>query len=84
MEESRVAILGIIIDDINSAEAINGLLHDYNDYMVGRIGIPYRKKDINIICVVIDAPQNTISTLSGKIGRLPGVNCKVTYSDTKE
>ncbi|MBQ6621723.1 MAG: iron-only hydrogenase system regulator [Mogibacterium sp.] len=80
MEETRVAILGIIAEDNTSAEQLNALLHDYSRFIVGRFGIPYRERKINIICVVVDAPQDTISTLSGKIGKLSGVNCKVTYS----
>lgn len=80
MEETRVAILGIIISDRDCVEAINGLLHDTNQYIIGRMGIPYREKEISIICVVLDAPQDVISSLSGKIGRLSGANCKVTYS----
>lgn len=80
MEENRVAILGIIISDTDCAESVSALLHSCNQYIVGRMGIPYHRKNINIICVVMDAPQSVISNLSGKIGRLNGVNCKVTYS----
>lgn len=80
MEETRVAILGIIIEDNSEVESINSLLHDASQYIVGRMGIPYREKGIYIISVVVDAPQDVISTLSGRIGRLAGVNCKVTYS----
>jgi putative iron-only hydrogenase system regulator len=81
MEETRVAIIGIIISDMACVEAINMLLHESNQYIVGRMGIPYRAKDISVICVVLDAPQDVISTLSGKLGRLSGANCKVTYSN---
>lgn len=81
MEETRVAIIGIIISDTECVEAINTLLHENNKYIVGRMGIPYRAKDISVICVVLDAPQDVISTLSGRIGRLSGANCKVTYSN---
>lgn len=80
MEETRVAILGIIIEDNSEVEKINELLHDNSQFIVGRLGIPYREKGIYIISVVLDATQDAISTLSGKIGRLSGVNCKVTYS----
>lgn len=80
MEETRVAILGIIIEDNSEVESINSLLHDASKYIIGRMGIPYRDKGIYIISVVVDAPQDVISTLSGRIGRLAGVNCKVTYS----
>ena len=78
--DNRVAIIGIIAENTASAEQINDLLHQYSQYIVGRMGIPYREKKINIISVIIDAPQDDISSLSGKIGRLPDVSCKVTYS----
>ena len=78
--DNRVAIIGIIAENTDSAEQINDLLHQYSQYIVGRMGIPYREKKINIISVIIDAPQDDISSLSGKIGRLPDVICKVTYS----
>lgn len=80
MEETRVAILGIIIEDNTEVEKINALLHESSEYIIGRMGLPYKAKGINIISVVVDAPQDVISTLSGRIGRLNGVNCKVTYS----
>lgn len=80
MEETRVAILGIIISDAECVEDINALLHETNKYIIGRMGIPYRMREISIICVVLDAPQDVISRLSGRIGRLSGANCKVTYS----
>ena len=79
--ESRIAILGIIIHDLKSAEEINRILHDYNEYIVGRMGIPYREREVNIISIAIDAPQDIISTLSGKIGRLESVTCKTVYSN---
>lgn len=80
MENSRVAILGIIISDMDSVEPVNALLHENSPYIIGRMGLPYRKKGINIISIVMDAPQQIISTLSGRIGRLNGISCKVTYS----
>ena len=79
-EENRIALLGIVVEDISSSEAINQLLHECGDFIVGRMGIPYRKKGISIISVVLDAPQNITSDLSGKLGMLPGVNVKTIYA----
>ena len=78
--ESRVAVIGIIIENPDSVEKVNSLLHDYSPYILGRMGIPYRERGINIISIAIDAPQDIISTLSGKIGRLDGVSAKTAYS----
>jgi putative iron-only hydrogenase system regulator len=78
--ESRVALIGIIIENRDSAEQINGLLHQYADYIIGRMGVPYPKRGISIISVCIDAPGDVISSLSGKLGMLPGVNSKTIYS----
>lgn len=84
--ETRVAIIGIIVQDENSVELLNSLLHEYGKYIVGRMGIPYRLKGINIISIAMDAPQDIISALSGKIGRLNGISAKTAYSNviTKE
>lgn len=79
--ETRVAVLGIIVEDTNSTEELNSLLHDYGQYIIGRMGIPYREKNINIISIAIDAPQDTISTLTGKIGKINGVSVKTAYSN---
>lgn len=79
--ENRVAIIGIIVEDPASVESLNSLLHDYGRYIIGRMGIPYREKNINIISIAIDAPQDIISALSGKIGKLPGVSTKTAYSN---
>ncbi len=80
MPETRIALLGIILEDLASVEALNALLHQYGAYIVGRMGIPYRPKQVNIISVVMDAPNDVISSLSGKVGMLPGVNIKTIYS----
>ena len=77
---TRVAIIGIIVEDPESVDKLNELLHEYRLYIIGRMGIPYREKNINIISIVIDAPQDTISSLSGKIGALPGISAKTAYS----
>ena len=76
MEETRVAQLGILVEDPDSVEALNALLHQYKDYIIGRMGLPYREKQVNIISIVLDAPQDAISTLAGKVVMLPGVSCK--------
>ena len=78
--ETRVAVISIIIENPDSVQAMNELLHQYSGYIIGRMGIPYRAKGINIISVAVDAPQDQISALSGKIGRLPGVSAKAAYS----
>ncbi len=78
--ETRVAVMSIIVEKSDTVEELNSLLHEYGEYIVGRMGIPYRKRGINIISVAIDAPQNTISALSGRIGRLEGVSVKTAYS----
>ena len=77
--ETRVAVMGIIIEDTDSVEALNALLHDYGCYIIGRMGIPYREKNINIVSIAIDAPQDVISAFSGKIGKLPGISVKTAY-----
>ena len=78
--ETRVALLSIIVDNPDSVEPLNDLLHDYRLHIIGRMGLPYREKDMCIICVAMDAPQDIISALSGKIGRLEGVSAKTVYS----
>lgn len=78
--ETRVAVISIIIENPDSVQVMNELLHQYSSYIIGRMGIPYRAKGINIISVAVDAPQDQISALSGKIGRLPGVSAKAAYS----
>lgn len=78
--ETRVAVMSIIVEKGEMVEKLNSVLHDYGDYIIGRMGIPYRRKNINIISIAIDAPQDTIAALSGKIGRLEGVSVKTAYS----
>ena len=78
--ETRVAIIGIIVENPESVAQINEILHDVRDYVVGRMGIPYRERNISIISVVVDAPENLISSVSGKLGMLDGVSAKITYS----
>jgi putative iron-only hydrogenase system regulator len=79
--DTRVAVIGIIVEESSSVERLNDILHEYGAYIVGRMGIPYRSKGINIISIAIDAPQDTISALAGKVGNLPGVSAKTAYSN---
>jgi len=79
--ETRVAIIGIIVEKNEAAEPLNAILHEYGAYIVGRMGIPYRRRDISILSVAVDAPQDIISTLSGRIGQLDGVSAKTAYSN---
>lgn len=79
--ETRVALIGIIVEDPGAVDALNALLHEYSAYIIGRMGIPYREKHISVISIAVDAPQDCISALSGKIGRLHGVSTKTAYSN---
>lgn len=81
--ENRIAVVGIIVEDLSSTETLNKILHDYGQYIIGRMGIPYREKGVNVISVVVDAPQTEISAMTGKIGRLEGVSVKAAYSQSK-
>jgi len=83
MEENRIALVGIIVEDLAATEKINAILHECADFIVGRMGIPYRQKHVSIISVVVDAPCDIISSLSGKLGMLPGVNVKTVYTKGK-
>lgn len=79
--ESRVALLAIIVEAPDRAKDVNEVLHEYGDYIIGRMGIPYRQKGVNIISIAIDAPQEVISALSGKIGKIENVNVKTAFSN---
>ena len=78
--ETRVAVMSIIVENGDAVEKINGILHEHGEFIIGRMGIPYRKRKVSIISIALDAPQNTISALAGKIGTLPGVSVKTAYS----
>ena len=78
---TRVAVIGIIVEDPNSVDHLNEILHEFGSYIIGRMGIPYREKGISIISIAIDAPQDVISALAGKVGNLPGVSAKTAYSN---
>ena len=80
MSASRVATVGIIVENTDAVESLNAILHEDGGYSVCRMGIPYRKRGVNIISVALDAPQDTIAALSGRIGGLPGVSVKTAYS----
>lgn len=80
-EDTRVAVLAIIVEDSTQAEKLNDLLHEYGTYIIGRMGIPYARKHINLISVAMDAPMDVVSALSGKIGNLPGISVKTAYSN---
>lgn len=78
--ETRVACISIIVENTDSAEALNKVLHDYGEYIIGRMGIPYHEKKISIISVAVDAPPDKINALTGALGRLPGVSAKAVFS----
>ena len=78
---TRVGVISIIVEDESSVGALNEILHNYGEYIIGRMGIPYRQRGVNIISVAIDAPQDVISALSGKIGNLKGISAKTALSN---
>ena len=75
--ESKIAVVAIIVSDLEAVEKINGLLHVFGEYIIGRLGLPYKEKKVNVISVVMDAPQEVINSLSGKLGMINGVSSKV-------
>lgn len=78
--ENRIAAVSVIVEEPESVEALNGILHDYSACVIGRMGIPYREKGVNVICLVLDAPTDTVNALTGKLGRLPGVTARTVCS----
>ena len=78
--ETRVAVMSIIVENGEMTETLNSILHSYSEFIIGRMGIPYRKRGVSIIAIALDAPMNTISSLSGKIGNLKGISVKTAYS----
>ena len=78
--ETRVAVMSIIVENSQMVESLNAILHNYSEYIVGRMGIPCRKRGVSIIAIALDAPMNTISSLSGKVGSLQGISVKTAYS----
>lgn len=79
--EKRIAVIGIIVENKDSVETLNSLLHEFGDCIVGRMGLPYKERNLNIVSLAVDAPQNTISELTGKIGKLDGISVKTAYSN---
>ena len=78
---NRVAVISIIVEQSVAVSALNELLHQYGEYIIGRLGIPYKAKGVNIICVAIDAPNDSINALTGALGRIEGINAKATFSN---
>ena len=78
--ENRIAAVSVIVEEPESVEALNGILHDYSACVIGRMGIPYREKGVNVICLVLDAPTDTVNALTGKLGRIQGVNARAVCS----
>lgn len=79
-QESRIAVMAIIVENRESVDALNQLLHEYGDYIVGRMGLPYEKKGVNIVSIALDAPNDTISALAGKIGNISEISVKTAYA----
>jgi len=82
--ESRIALIGIMVENKDSVKRLNTILHEYGEYIVGRMGIPYHKRNISVISIVIDADSDVISSLSGKLGMIPDVNIKTVYSKSNK
>lgn len=78
--ETRVAVMSIIVEKASATDQLNAILHEYGEFIIGRMGIPYHKRNVNIISIAIDAPQNTIAALAGKVGALNGISVKTAYS----
>ncbi len=79
--EKRIAVIGIIVENKDSVEKLNSLLHEFGEYIVGRMGLPYKERNLSIVSLAVDAPQNTVSELTGKIGKLDGISVKAAYSN---
>lgn len=82
--ENKVALVGIVVENFNEVANLNSILHEYADYIIGRMGLPYKKRDVSIISVAVDAPADVINALSGKIGKLSGVTSKTIYAKLDE
>ena len=81
--QTRVAVMAIIVEKGDAVERLNAVLHEYGEHIIGRMGIPYRKKGINIVSIALDAPQDTISALAGKLGNIEGLSVKTAYSNVE-
>lgn len=82
--ETRIAVIGIVVENEDAVEELNEILHQYRQHIIGRMGIPYRQKNLSIISIAVDAPQDAISALAGQIGKLPGVTSKTAYAGGKQ
>ena len=82
--DNRVALIGIMVENTDSIETMNRILHEYGQYIIGRMGLPYRERGLSIISIVLDAPMNQISSLSGKLGMLDGISTKTIYQSLKK
>lgn len=82
--EERIAVIAIVVEDTSSAEGVNAVLHTYANYIIGRMGIPYHKKNISLISVAVDAPMEIINAITGKLGNLPNVEARAAYSKEKK
>lgn len=78
--ETKVALIGIVVENFESVEKLNEILHKYGDFIIGRMGIPYKKRGVSVMSVVVDADEDTISAMAGKIGKLPGISSKTVYA----
>lgn len=81
MNETRVALISIIVEDIEKTDELNKILHKYKEYIIGRMGIPYKEKNISVISIAVDAPQDETNALTGKLGRIDGISTKTTFSN---
>ena len=79
--QTRVAVMAIIVEEMSSVEELNAVLHEFGEHIIGRMGIPYKQMGINIVSIAVDAAQDTISALAGKIGNIPGISVKTAYSN---
>lgn len=79
--EKRIAVIGIIVENTESVEKLNSLLHEFADIIVGRMGLPYRERNLSIVSLAVDASQDVISELTGKIGKIDGISVKTAYSN---
>lgn len=82
--ETKVALIGIVVENFDSVSKLNEILHDYGDFIIGRMGIPYKDRGVSIISVAVDATEDTISAIAGKIGKLPGISSKTVYAKMGE
>lgn len=79
--QTRVAVMAIIVEQLQAAEKLNAVLHEYGEHIIGRMGLPYREKGVHIVSVALDAPQDTIAALAGKLGNIEGISVKTAYSN---